>query len=209
VSARRSRRNKEKRSGLDPYFAFLIFVTFGLGTWRVEAEIRLTVLWVILLVLVLIYAETNPIRFNYSLIESGRGVVIGLIISLPFLFLARGVLSVTAVPLFPMPSLAARFRALVLLAAPVEELFFRGILQQERGIFHAALLYGLGGAVFFLPAAGLGGPLALIVIAAVMALLGFVYGYVYNRYGLSASMACHAVVNVVLLFVPALLDQLI
>ncbi len=209
MSARRSRKHKEKRSGLDPYFAFLVFVAFGLGTWRVEAEIRLTVLWAILLVLVLIYAGTKPVRFDYSLSGLGRGVVIGLIISLPFLFLARGVLSVTAARLFPMPSLAALFRALVLLAAPVEEMFFRGILQQERGLVHAALLYGLGGAVFFLPEAGLGGPLALLAVAAVMALLGFVYGYVCNRYGLSASMACHAVVNVVLLFVPALLERLI
>ncbi len=207
MSTRRSRRGK--RSGLDPYFAFLIFVAFGLGTWRVEAEIRLTVLWVILLVLVLIYAGTKPVRFDYSLRELGRGAVIGLIISLPFFFLARGVLSVTAARLFPMPSLAALFRALVLLAAPVEELFFRGVLQQERGIIHATLLYGLGGAVFFLPEAGLGGPLALLVVVAAMVLLGFIYGYVYNRYGLSAAIACHAVVNVVLLFAPALLNQLI
>ncbi|MFB0547045.1 MAG: type II CAAX prenyl endopeptidase Rce1 family protein, partial [Anaerolineae bacterium] len=157
--------------------------------------------------LTLIYADAKPIEFRYGLVEVGRGAMIGSIISLPFLFLARGVLSVTSARLFAIASFPALFQSLVLLAAPVEELFFRGFLQRERGLVMAAILYGLAGAVFFPTVSGRF-PLVLAAVVGAMGLLGFIYGYVYNRYGLSASIACHAVVNLFLLFLPPLLDQL-
>ena len=70
----------------------------------------------------------------------------------------------------------------------------------------AALFYGLGQGILFLP--GLGGfPVILAAVVVATALLGFVYGYVCQRYGLSASISCHAIVNLVLLFLPLALDQ--
>jgi len=145
---------------------------------------------------------------RYSLANLGRGAIVGLIISLPFLLAARGVLHASSTRLFPMPSQAALFQALIFVSAPVEELYFRGILQRERGLLSAAVLYGLAGAVFFLPVFR---SFALILLAVVlsMGLLGFVYGYVCNQYGLGASIACHAVVNFVLLFLPPVLERLV
>jgi membrane protease YdiL (CAAX protease family) len=107
-----------------------------------------------------------------------------------------------------MPSQAALFQALIFVSAPVEELYFRGVLQRERGLFSAAVLYGLAGTVFFLPVFR---SFALILLAVVlsMGLLGFVYGYVYSQYELWASIACHVVVNFVLLFLPPVLEQLV
>ena len=62
--------------------------------------------------------------------------------------------------------------------------------------------------MFFLPVFR---SFAFILLAVVfsMGLLGFVYGYVCNQYGLGASIACHAVVNFVLLFLPPVLERLV
>jgi membrane protease YdiL (CAAX protease family) len=211
VSPRRkskSRSSKSSRRDFDPYFAYLIFVGVGLGSLQVNPEVRLTLLWSTLLALSLIYAGRKPVATQYSLANLGRGAIVGLIISLPFLLATRGVLNDISIRLFPMPSQAALFQALIFVSAPVEELYFRGVLQRERGLLNGAVLYGLAGAVFFLPVFR---GLALILLAVVlsMGLLGFVYGYVCNQYGLGASIACHAVVNFFLLFLPPVLEQLV
>jgi membrane protease YdiL (CAAX protease family) len=207
-SRRKSRKSKSSRRHLDPYFAYLVFVGVGLGSLQVNPEVRLTLLWSTLLALSLIYAGLKPVAARYSLANLGRGAIVGLIISLPFLLAVRGVLNASSTRLFPMPSQAALFQALVFVSAPVEELYFRGILQRERGLLNAAVLYGLAGTVFFLPVLR---SFALILLAVVlsMGLLGFVYGYVCNQYGLGASVACHAVVNFALLFLPPLLERLV
>jgi membrane protease YdiL (CAAX protease family) len=211
VSPRRkskSRTSRSSRRDLDPYFAYLIFVGVGLGSLQVNPEIRLTLLWSILLALSLIYAGRKQVAARYSLANLGRGAIVGFIISLPFLLAARGVLNVSSTRLFPMPSQAALFQALIFVSAPVEELYFRGILQRERGLVSAAVLYGLAGTVFFLPVFR-GFALILLAVVLSMGLLGFVYGYVCNQYGLGASIACHAMVNFVLLFLPPVLERLV
>jgi membrane protease YdiL (CAAX protease family) len=135
---------------------------------------------------------------------------VGLIISLPFLLTAKGVLNDISIRLFPMPSQAALFQTLTFASAPIEELYFRGVLQRERGLLSAAVLYGLAGAVFFLPVfRGLAFTSLLLAVVLSMGLLGFIYGYVCNQYGLGASIACHAVVNFVLLFLPPVLERLV
>jgi membrane protease YdiL (CAAX protease family) len=211
VSPRRrskSHSSKSSRRDLDPYFAYLIFVGVGLGSLQVNPEARLTLLWLILLALSLIYTGRKPVAARYSLANLGRGAIVGLIISLPFLLATRGTLNAGSARLFPMPSQAALFQALIFVSAPVEELYFRGILQRERGLLSAAVLYGLAGTVFFLPVLR-GFALILLVVVFSMGLLGFVYGYVYNQYGLGASIACHAMVNLVLLFLPPVLERLV
>ncbi len=199
-----------KRFGLarfDPYLTFLIYAVVGLGTLRIGAEARLLILWLVLLGICLVYAEEKAIAMQYGLANLGQGAVVGLVISLPLLLLARDVLQTTSTRLFPWVSQAALFQSVVLLAAPIEGLYFRGFLQRERGLVGAALLYGLGQGILFLP--GLGGfPAVLAALVVATALLGFIYGYVCQRYGLSASISCHAVVNLVLLFLPLALSNL-
>ncbi|MGA9350231.1 MAG: CPBP family intramembrane glutamic endopeptidase [Anaerolineae bacterium] len=193
-------------TNFDPYLTFLIFAVIGLGTLRLGMEARLLILWLVLLGICLIYAEGQAIAMQYGLVNLGRGAVVGLVISLPLLLLARDALKTTSARLFPLTSQAALFQSLVLLAAPIEELYFRGFLQRERGLVSAALLYGLGQGVLFLP--GLSGfPAVLVAVVVGTALLGFVYGYVCQRYGLSASMSCHATINLVLLFLPLAVGQ--
>ena len=206
--------NDERDSGeerdvlatFDPYLTFLIFAVVGLGTLRIGGEARLLILWLVLLGICLIYAEGQAITMQYGLANLGRGAAVALVISLPLLLLAQDALKTTSAQLFPLTSQAALFQNLVLLAAPIEGVYFRGFLQRERGLVIAALLYGLGQGVLFLP--GLGGfPAVWAAVVVAAALLGFVYGYVCQRYGLSASISCHATVNLVLLFLPLALGE--
>lgn len=206
MSTRRRGRRGEK-AHFDPYFAFLLFVGIGLGTWRVELPLRLTTLWLALLGLVMVYAEERPLEARYSLLNLGRGALVGLIASAPLLFLSREFLNTTAARLYGTSDILLLFQRLVLLAAPIEELYFRGFVQRERGVFNGALLYALASAIYFLP-----GRLSFWSVIAVVSLgmgfLGLVYGYIYQRYGLSASIACHMVVNFVLMVIPSLLKQI-
>ncbi|MBM4467292.1 MAG: CPBP family intramembrane metalloprotease [Chloroflexi bacterium] len=200
----KSRRGKKKRyilAKFDPYLTFLVFVVVGLGTLRIGGEARLFILWLVLLGVCLIYAEEKAIAMQYGLVNLGRGAVVGLVISLPLLLLAQDALQSTSTRLFPWASHAALFQNVVLLAAPIEGLYFRGFLQRERGLVGAALLYGLGQGLLFLPGL-IGFPVVLAAGVVAAALLGFVYGYVCQRYGLSASISCHVTVNLVLLFLP-------
>lgn len=203
------------RFTIDPYFACLIFAGVGLGTLGIAPSPRLVVLWTTLLGLWLAYREGQTIRLRFSFADMGRGALIGLALGLPLLLLAFRVL-VKAVPILYVgvedPSLssvagAMVFVSLVLLAPLAEELFFRDILQKERGHWIAAALYAAAGVILFLPTAG-GYPLVLTAVSGTSALLGVLYTFLYARYGLTTSVACHAVVNLALLFVPAVLEQL-
>jgi len=199
-------KERDSLATFDPYLAFLIFAVVGLATLRIGLEARLLILWLVLLGVDLVYIEEEAVAMQYGLVNLGRGAVVGLIISLPLLLLANDALKTTSARLFPWASQPALFQNLILLAVPIEGLYFRGFLQREHGLVAAALLCGLGQGILFLP--GLGGfPVVLGAVMVAMALLGFVYGYVCQLYGLSASMSCHAVVNLVLLFLPLALDQ--
>jgi len=199
-------RKRDILANFDPYLTFLVFAAVGLGTWRIGGEARLLILWLVLLGVCLIYSEEKAIAMQYGLVNLGRGAVVGLVISLPLLLLANDALKTTSARLFPLTSQAALFQSVVLLAAPIEGLYFRGFLQRERGLVGAALLYGLGQGILFLP--GLSRfPAVLAAVVVATALLGFIYGYVCQRYGLSASISCHATVNLILLCLPLVLDQ--
>ena len=205
MSAKR-RRRRPARLLLDPYYACLIFAGVGVGTLGIRGPARLVLLWLALLLLSLLYVERRPVQLRYSLGNVGRGAGLGMLLAGSGLLFAFDGLRVTSERLFPMSSGAALFQSLFFVAAPVEELFFRGILQRERGIAITSALYGLAGVVFFLPIAGRFF-LVLLAVGVGMGLLGLVYGYVYERYGLAAGMACHAVVNIALFFIPRMVGQ--
>jgi membrane protease YdiL (CAAX protease family) len=177
-----------------------------------------------LLLLWLVYREGQSIRLRYEFTELGHGIVVGLAIGLPLLALTYRQLMV-AVPILyvgvSIPVGAASFAeslvvneadvlgafmfvSLVLLAPLAEGLFFRSILQRELGFVVGAGFYAIANAILFLPAAN-GFWVVLLSICFVVTVLGIVYGFLYERYGLAMSIVCHMIVNLALLFVPLVL----
>ena len=106
-------------ANLDPYLTFLIFAVVGLGTLGIGMEARLLILWLVLLGVCLIHAEGQAIVMEYGLLNLGRGAIVGLVISLPLLLLARDALKTTSARLFPPTSQAVLFQNVVLLAVPI------------------------------------------------------------------------------------------
>ena len=215
VRKRKSAARQEARFAFDPYFASLIFAGVGLGTLGVKTSPRLVVLWVTLLALWVVYRERQTVQLQYRLSDIGRGTGIGLAISGPLLLLTFRAM-MAAVPILYVSADGVSdteiggttiFVSLVLLAPLAEELFFRDILQKEKGFWIAAALCAVAGVILFLPTAGQFFAV-LIAVGGAHAVLGLIYGYLYQRFGLAASMACHVTVNLVLIFVPAVLSHL-
>ena len=200
---------------LDPYFACLIFGAVSLGTLKLGVSARLVILWTTLLGLWLVFREGQPLQVQYQLGEIGRGAAIGLAIGAPLMLLAFRALA-TAVPILyvsadPLAPVGASgtmiFVSLVWVAPLAEELFFRDILQRERGLWASIGLYAAAGILFFLPTAG-GFPAVLVAVSGATAVLGILYAFLYERYGLTVTLACHTTLNLILLFVPTIVSHL-
>ncbi len=190
---------------LSPYLAFLLLAGIGLATFRVEHHLRLTVLWLVLLGLVLLYAEGGRLRGDYSLLNLMRGALVGMVVALPLYLFAKDFFYATASQLYGVTNLQVLLERAVFLVPILEESFFRGIVQRERGLLDGALLFGLAQALYFLSVVD-AFPLVIAAVVLGSVLLGLLYGYLYQRYGLTASIACHVAVNLVLFELPALVD---
>lgn len=201
MTKRRKARPKSEGPYLEPYLAYLVFAAVGVGTYGLSQNARLVLLWLVLLAVVLLHIEQHPVRLQYTLAQVGQGAAVGSVLSIPLLLLAFEPLQATAVRLYPLGNDAMLFQGVVLVAVPIEEAFFRRILQREHGFWVTVGLYGLSAAIFFLPIVS-NFPIVLLATMVGTAVLGVVYGYVTLRYGLAASLSCHAVVNLGLFVVP-------
>ena len=192
---------------LNPYLGFLLLAGIGVATLRVKHNVRLVLLWMGLLTLVLLYAERGRLRANYSLLNLARGALVGIVAALPFYLLGRDFFYATASRLYGVDNILVLVERAVFLVPILEESFFRGIVQTERGLLDGALLFGLAQALYFVPLVS-EFPAVIVVMVLGMILLGLLYGYLYERYGLTASTACHVAVNAVLLVLPPLVQTM-
>jgi membrane protease YdiL (CAAX protease family) len=192
---------------LNPYLAFLLLIGVGVATFRLEHQLRLTLLWLILLGIVLLYAETGRLRGSYSLLSLARGALVGIIVALPFYLFAKDFFYGTASRLYGVDDWQVLLERAIFLVPVLEESFFRGVVQRERGLLDGALLFGLAQGLYFISAVEVF-PVVIAAVAVGMGLLGLLYGYLYERYGLTASTACHVAVNLVLFVLPALVDKI-
>lgn len=194
---------------LDPLYALLIYLALGLGTWVIgDLETRYTILWVLLIVmgvgLVMVEASKPPSRI--ALGNLAWGIVFGFPVGLLLLVFAPQALSATSAMLFPNVSLPALFQMLVLTGPVGETLFFRGGLQDRRGIAAGIIGAGLGALILYLPAGvGTSGLVYVILVAVFMTVLAGVYSYIRETHGLAAAFVCQMTLNVMLLFLPRLL----
>lgn len=195
-----------RRSALltDAYLAYVIFGAVGVATWRLDQLLRLTLMWLTLLAVTLVYGLGRRIQVVYKLSDLGRGVVTGLLISLPVALLARDFLLATCQRLFPVNTPLTLFWGLVLIMPALEASYFRGFLQREKGLLPAALLYAGTAALYFLPSTAAAYLPILAALVVGMGLLGFVYAYLYAMYGFAASLASQAIAHFVLFILPLL-----
>ncbi len=192
---------------LNPYLAFLLLAGVGMATLRIDYELRLSLLWLLLLGLVLLYADTGRFKADYSLLNLARGALLGTVVALPFFLFAKDFFHATASRLYRVEDLQVLVERAVFLVPLLEEGFFRGVVQRERGLRDGALLFGLMQVLYFISELG-EFPLVIAAVFIGMTLLGLLYGYMGKRYGLTASIGCHVAVNLVLLVFPSLVQAI-
>ena len=200
---KRTRRRSSRSQGprVNPYVPYLVFLGLGFGTWRVTQSVRELLLWVGLLIAALLYLEARPIKANFSLQTVGRGGLIGTLLSLPILAVAWDPLRTYAPDLYGSADIQLIFYQLGFAAVLAEELYFRGFAQREAGMPAAIALYAGAALVFFLPNPNLKIEQVLLMVVA-FGVLGFVQGYVYRRYGLSAALASRVAINLLVYILP-------
>lgn len=192
-----------KRLSFDePYFLFLIFAGVGVGTILLQQPVRLALLWTTLLILCVLHGGGHKLEMSFSLPGIGRGMLLGLVISLPLLAFLSDQLRIFAERLYDTADLVALFYQVCFVSAPVEECFFRGVVQDSKGSSVSIAMYSGAALLYFLPHAPL---LATFIVFVAMGMLGIVYAYVRDQYGLAASVACHVVVGFILQVVPSLI----
>jgi membrane protease YdiL (CAAX protease family) len=191
---------------LNPYLAFFLLLGVGVATFRLEHQLRLTVLWLLLLGIVLLYAETGRLKASYSLLNLARGALLGLIVALPLYLFVRDFFQGTAVWLYGVSDWQVLLERAAILVPIVEGVFFRGMVQRERSLLDGAILFAVAQGLYVVHAASQF-PVVVVSIVLGMGLIGVLYGYLNDRYGLTASIACHAAVNMVLFVLPALAER--
>ncbi len=189
----------------EPYLLFLIFAGIALGTVLLQQSPRFALLWVTLVILSLLYRSKHEVEVGFSLPSVGRGALLGLVISVPLLAFLSEQLRAFTERLYGTQDIVSLFYQVCFISAPIEEYFFRGVVQGQRGSSVSIALYALTALLYFLPYAPL---LATFIVFVALGVLGIVYSYVRERYGLAASVACHVVVGFVLQIAPSLIASL-
>jgi membrane protease YdiL (CAAX protease family) len=189
----------------EPYLLFLIFVGIGIGTVLLDPPVRLTLLWVTLAILTILYCGKQPINVAFTLGNVAKGALLGLIIAAPLLAFLSGQVRVFTERLYGTHNTLLLFYQICLVSAPIEEAFFRGVVQQHKGSSASIALYAATALLYFLPHVPL---LAAFIVFVAMGVLGIVYSSVCERYGLAASIASHVVIGFVLQVIPSLWSSL-
>jgi membrane protease YdiL (CAAX protease family) len=193
----------------DPLYALALFLAAALGTWGVisDIETRYTALWGLMLLLGATLTLVDSRRSRRGVTSSNLliGAGIAFLIGLPLLVFAAQGLRQTSILLYPYAKLPTLFQTMILLAPLGETVFFRGVLQERRGIIASVVGAGLGTLLFYWPAGVASDAVGVVVaVSAFLTVLAGLYSYVRQRYGLAAAYICQVVLNLLLLFAPRL-----
>lgn len=195
--------SKRAASSIDPYFLGAIFVGVGLGTVLLEQRVRLALLAVTLAALCLVYRAKSSVALDFSPAALGRGAFLGLVIALPLLAFLSEQLRLFTERLYATRDVVQLFYQICFVSAPLEECFFRGVLQKEKGLSVGITASAVAALVYFVPHV----PIVVTLITFVaLGSLGIVYAYIFERHGLTASIACHVVVGFILQVMPLIIE---
>lgn len=211
-------RVRPRASGSDPTFGFLVGLALSVGLAPLvpeNADLRYAVIWIVLGafgVFAWLLGDTD--RIEKDEVENlAWGLVFGVILALPLLFVGGSTLSTTVHLLFrtgiggeiqALP-LGAVLVMLVFAMPTAETLFFRGLMQHGRPFWLVGLLSSLWSILLFFPMIEVGRyPVIAVIIGVALTMMNLTYSYVRLRNGLAAAWLCQITVNLVLLFIPYL-----
>lgn len=194
----------------DPVFGYLIAVALSIGLMPLipaNADLRYAIAWMVMAGFgVLAWLLGSSARIWMETPDNlGWGVVFGLIVGVPFVIMGGQTLQETSRRLFLNMSIGEALAFLVFVIPLAETLFFRGVLQEKRGILTVGVLSSLWSALIYFPMLDVRRyPAVAIIIGSAIVLLNMLYSYVRERNGLAAAWICQIVANLVLLFIPFL-----
>lgn len=209
-----------ERTSTDPTFPFLIAIALSVGMAPLtpqSADVRYVAVWSVLAffgVFTWLLGTTTRIE-RESVEDLIWGIVFGVIVALPLLFIGGSTLEATALRMFrtgyqgaiiQMP-VGTVFALLVFVMPLSETLFFRGLLQTGRTFWLVGIVSSIWTLVLFLPmieAAQF--PIVAVIISTALVMINFMYAYVRQRNGLAAAWLSQIVINVSLLFIPSVLS---
>jgi membrane protease YdiL (CAAX protease family) len=195
-----------RRMSTDPIFGVLLAGAISIGLIPlIEAgafEMRYTLSWSLLAFFgVLSWLLGSSTRIGQEKPENlAWGIALGLILGLPLLAFASGMLAELTGLMFQDMSIGALLAYLVFVIPLAETLFFRGVLQDARPFWMTGVICTLWGVVLFFPLVNRG-PFPLIV-AVILLMANMMYSYVRERNGLAAAWLCQIVVHFAVFFVP-------
>ena len=192
----------------DPLYALALFLAAELGSFVIaKPEVRYTVLWTILLAggAVMTLVDSHRSRRGVSSGNLVWGVGIALVIGVLLLGFVGTGLRQASVLLLPYATDAGVFQSLVLIAPLAETLFYRGVLQERRGLIASAIGAGIGTLLLYWPVGAAANALGSVIgISVFLTLLAGLYSYIRQRFGLAASLACQVTLSFFLFFLPRL-----
>jgi hypothetical protein len=200
----------------DPIFGFLIGMALSVGLTPIlplNADLRMVVAWAVLAgfgVLAWLVGSTDRIG-EEAPEDLVWGVIFGVILALPLLFIGGDTLAVTVQRIFrsgidgELRSLSPGVvLALLVFVMPLAEtLFFRGLMQRDRPFWLVGALGSLWSIVLLFPMIEVARfPAIALIIGTALTLMNLIYSYVRQRNGLAAAWLCQIVINILVLFVP-------
>lgn len=132
------------------------------------------------------------------------GITFGLLLGLPLLAFGGSTLVTAGSLMYPELTLGALLAFIVFVMPLAETLFFRGMIQQSRTFWETGLLATGWQLALFFPMINRG-PYPLIV-GVILLMANITYSYVNERNGLAAAWLTQITVNMLLLFVPAVIS---
>ncbi len=188
-----------------PYLFYIVLVGVGLGTVAMGLWPRLALLSAALAVVNVVCGTKRMVDLNLTVGSITRGSLLGLVVALPLLVFLAEPLRVYTQRLYVTSNTVLVFYQVCFVSAPLEEFFFRGIVQEQVGPIVGSTLYALMGALYFLPHVPI---LVTLIVVVAMGLLGIVYSMIRERHGVAAAIASHVMIGFVLQVLPLLLDTL-
>lgn len=196
----------------DPAFGLLLALAVSIGLAPLlpaNADLRYSLAWGTLAVIgVLAWLLGNAPRIEQEQPENLLwGIGFGLLVGTPFLLFGNDILARAVPVLFPNLSAGAILAYLVFVMPLAETLFFRSLMQQTLNWVAVGALSSAWSAVLIFPVIWgelLTAPAVGVVFAITLMTVNLLYSYVRERNGLAAAWLCQIVINLLLLFIPAI-----